>query len=62
MRLAMFYYTPVAEGKNAWLLMQLACIVVFALGVGVGSLDIWRASRGAMGTVGKLNPILRCAF
>ena len=44
----MFYYAPVAEGKNAWLLMQLACIVVFALGVGVGSLDIWCASRGAI--------------
>ena len=41
----MFYYTPVTEGKNLWLFMQLACIVLFAIGTGLAFVDIRRASR-----------------
>lgn len=28
-----FYYTPVSEGKNVWLLAQAACIVVYIAGM-----------------------------
>jgi hypothetical protein len=28
-----FYYTPVKDGKNVWLFMQLACMVLYAAGV-----------------------------
>ena len=41
----MFYYAPVAEGKNIWLCMQLACIVLFAIGTGLAFVDIRRASH-----------------
>ena len=40
----MFYYAPVSQGKNVWLFMQLACIVLFALGTIVAFTDIRRAS------------------
>lgn len=44
-----FYYTPISTGKNVWLFMQLACIVLFALGTGLAFTDIRRASY-AVGT------------
>lgn len=44
-----FYYAPVTQGKNVWLFMQLACIVVFAFGVVIAFPDIRRASH-AVGT------------
>ena len=40
-----FYYEPVAQGKNVWLLMQLACIVLFAVGAALAFADIRRATR-----------------
>jgi len=39
-----FYYEPVTQGKNVWLFMQLACIVLFALGAVLAFTDIRRAS------------------
>ena len=40
-----FYYTPVTAGKNLWLLLQLGCMVLFALGVAIVFADIRRASH-----------------
>jgi hypothetical protein len=39
-----FYYSPVPEGKNVWLFMQLACMVVYAVGVLIAFNGIRRAS------------------
>ena len=41
-----FYYGPVTQGKNVWLFMQLACIVLFALGTVAAFTDIRRACLG----------------
>ena len=40
-----FYYDAIKEGKNLWLLMQLACMVLYAIGVLLASNDIRSASR-----------------
>jgi len=40
-----FYYSPITMGKNAWLLLQLACMVVYAVGVFIAFSDIRRATR-----------------
>ena len=40
-----FYYEPVTQGKNVWLLMQLSCIVLFALGTALAFIDIRRAGH-----------------
>ena len=39
-----FYYTPVTDGKNVWLFMQLACMVLFGIGVLLAFTGIRRAS------------------
>jgi hypothetical protein len=39
-----FYYAPITQGKNVWLFMQLACIVVFACGTALAFTDIRKAS------------------
>jgi hypothetical protein len=39
-----FYYSPIAQGKNVWLFLQLACMVGYALGVLLVFQDIRRAS------------------
>jgi hypothetical protein len=39
-----FYYSPVPDGKNVWLFMQLACMVVYAVGVLIAFNGIRRAS------------------
>ena len=40
-----FYYEPVAQGKNVWLFMQLACILLFATGTVLAFTDIRRATH-----------------
>ena len=40
-----FYYSAVKDGKNLWLLMQLACMVVYAAGVFVAFNGIRRTSH-----------------
>lgn len=42
-----FYYAPITQGKNVWLFMQLACIVLFAVGVMIAFADIRRATHVA---------------
>src|SRR5262245_10712715 len=32
-----FYYVPITEGKNVWLLLQLACMVAYMVGVIIAS-------------------------
>lgn len=44
-----FYYEPVAQGKNVWLLMQLACIVLFTIGTALAFVDIRRATPARLG-------------
>jgi hypothetical protein len=39
-----FYYAPVKDGKNLWLVMQLACMIVYGLGVLLAFQGIRRAS------------------
>jgi hypothetical protein len=39
-----FYYSPIPDGKNVWLFMQLACMVVYAVGVVIAFNGIRRAS------------------
>jgi hypothetical protein len=40
-----FYYLPVKDGKNVWLFMQLACMVLYAIGVFIAFNGIRRASH-----------------
>jgi hypothetical protein len=40
-----FYYSPIKEGKNVWLFMQLACMVVYAAGVFLAFNGIRRTSH-----------------
>ena len=40
-----FYYTPVKDGKNVWLFMQLACMVVYTAGVLLAFNRIGRTSQ-----------------
>ena len=39
-----FYYSPIKDGKNVWLLMQLACMVAYTIGVFLAFNGIRRAS------------------
>jgi hypothetical protein len=39
-----FYYTPLTEGKNVWLSLQLACMVCYAVGVCLAFNGLRRAS------------------
>jgi hypothetical protein len=39
-----FYYSSVKDGKNMWLFMQLACMVLYAIGVFIAFNGIRRAS------------------
>ena len=39
-----FYYSPIKDGKNLWLFMQLACMVVYAIGVFLAFNGIRRTS------------------
>jgi hypothetical protein len=43
----LFYYAPVTQGKNVWLFMQLACMVLYAIGVFAAFGEIRRADRAA---------------
>jgi hypothetical protein len=40
-----FYYDAIKDGKNVWLLMQLACMVVYAIGVLLAFNGIRRTSH-----------------
>jgi hypothetical protein len=40
-----FYYAPIRDGKNLWLFMQLACMVVYGIGVLLAFVSIRRASH-----------------
>ena len=40
-----FYYSPIKDGKNVWLFMQLACMVAYAVGVFLAFNGIRRASH-----------------
>jgi hypothetical protein len=40
-----FYYSPIKDGKNVWLLMQLACMVAYTIGVFLAFNGIRRASH-----------------
>jgi len=40
-----FYYTPIKDGKNVWLFMQLACMVLYAAGVFLAFNGIRRTSH-----------------
>jgi hypothetical protein len=42
-----FYYTPIKDGKNAWLLLQLACMLAYMVGVIIAGGGVKRLSRGA---------------
>ena len=42
-----FYYTPVPEGKNAWLLAQTLCIVIYLAGVVI----MFNAERRVLNTI-----------
>jgi uncharacterized membrane protein YozB (DUF420 family) len=42
-----FYYAPVTQGKNVWLFMQLACMVLSAIGVFAAFGEIRRGDRAA---------------
>jgi hypothetical protein len=39
-----FYYSPITTGKNVWLFLQLACMVLYAVGVLIAFSGIRRAS------------------
>jgi hypothetical protein len=39
-----FYYTPLTTGENVWLFLQLACMVLYAVGVCLALNSLWRAS------------------
>jgi hypothetical protein len=39
-----FYYTPLTAGKNVWLYLQLACMVLYAAGVCLALKGLRRAS------------------
>jgi len=39
-----FYYAPLTDGKNVWLYMQLACMILYAVGVGLALNGLRRAS------------------
>jgi drug/metabolite transporter (DMT)-like permease len=39
-----FYYSPIEAGKNVWLFMQLACMVLFGIGVFLAFNGIRRTS------------------
>jgi hypothetical protein len=43
-----FYYVPIKEGKNAWLLLQLACMVAYMVGVILASGGVKRLIRAAV--------------
>ena len=40
-----FYYSPIKDGKNLWLLMQLACMVAYTIGVFLAFNGIRRISH-----------------
>ena len=40
-----FYYSPIKDGKNVWLFMQLACMVVYTAGVLLAFNRIGRTSQ-----------------
>lgn len=40
-----FYYLPIKAGKNAWLALQLTCMVVYMVGVIIASGGVKRLSR-----------------
>ncbi len=40
-----FYYMPINDGKNAWLLLQLACMVAYMIGVILASGGMKRLSQ-----------------
>jgi hypothetical protein len=40
-----FYYSPIKDGKNVWLFMQLACMVLYAVGVFLAFVGIRRTSH-----------------
>ena len=40
-----FYYTPVTQGKNVWLGLQLACMALYSVGVLIAFMDIRRVSH-----------------
>jgi hypothetical protein len=40
-----FYYSPIKDGKNVWLFMQLACMVLYAAGVFLAFNGIRRTSH-----------------
>ena len=40
-----FYYTPIKDGKNVWLFMQLACMILYAAGVFLAFSGIRRTSH-----------------
>lgn len=42
-----FYYTPIKDGKNVWLLLQLACMVAYLVGVILAPGGVKRLSRAA---------------
>jgi hypothetical protein len=43
-RWPIFYYTPLTAGKNVWLSLQLACMVLYAVGVCLALNGLRRAS------------------
>jgi hypothetical protein len=40
-----FYYTPLTTGKNVWLFLQLACMVLYAVGLSLACHGLRRASH-----------------
>lgn len=40
-----FYYLPIKDGKNVWLLLQLFCMVTFMVGVLIASRGVTRLSK-----------------
>jgi hypothetical protein len=42
-----FYYTPIAEGKNAWLLSQALCVALYMAGV----IIMFNTERHALNTI-----------
>jgi hypothetical protein len=43
-----FYYSPIKDGKNVWLLLQLACMVAYMVGVIFASRGVRRLSRAVV--------------
>jgi hypothetical protein len=39
-----FYYMPITQGKNVWLFMQLACMVLYGIGVVLAFTGVRRAT------------------